>query len=144
MTQPSAKVSQLMRGSAAEAFDAFVDPVRITQFWLAATSAPLSEGADVTWQFMVPDATERTRVTELKRPHRIAFNWSDGVSVRLDFEALSRRDATRLTAGARHKPEVAGVFKGDVVAADGWMTKQSRALTGNWRERKKTQEYTKS
>ncbi len=87
MTEPSAKVSQLIRCSAAEAFDAFVDPVRITRFWLAATSAPLSAGADVTWQFMVPGATERTRVTDLKRPHRIAFDWSDGVSVRLDFEA---------------------------------------------------------
>ena len=87
MKNPVAKVSQLIRCPAADAFDAFVDPARITQFWLTATSAPLAEGADVTWQFMVPGATERTRVTEWSRPHRIAFDWSDGIRVRLDFEA---------------------------------------------------------
>ena len=48
-------------------------------------------------------------------PATVAVNaiWAPSGKVRLDFEALSRRDATRLTAGARHKPEVAGVFKGD-------------------------------
>ena len=94
MKNPIAKASQRIRCPVADAFDAFVDPARITQFWLASTSGPLAEGADVTWQFMVPGASERTRVTEFSRPHRLAFDWSDGVSVRLDFQAGS--------AGATH------------------------------------------
>jgi hypothetical protein len=35
--------------------------------------------------------------------------------VRLDFEALSRRDATRLTAAARHDPQIARVLECDLV-----------------------------
>ena len=105
---PIAKVSQLIRCPVTDAFDAFVDPGRITQFWLTATSAPLIEGADATWQFMVPGATERTRVTESKRPHRIAFDWSDGTSVRLDFEE-PRAGETQVAV------EVTGFAGGDAV-----------------------------
>ena len=105
MGNPIAKVSQLIRCPVADAFDAFVDPARITQFWLAATSAPLVKGAEVTWQFMVPGATERTRVTELKPPTQIAFDWSDGVSVRIDFDAREANET-------RIRVEVTG-FAGD-------------------------------
>jgi len=87
MTHPVVKVSQLIRRSAADVFDAFVNPDTITKFWLESTSAPLSAGARVDWRFMVPGAAEVTSVTRFDPPSALAFDWSDGISVSLTFEA---------------------------------------------------------
>jgi uncharacterized protein YndB with AHSA1/START domain len=87
MTHPSVKLSQLIRRSAADVFDAFVNPDTITKFWLESTSAPLSAGARVDWRFMVPGAAEVTSVTRFDPPTALAFDWSDGISVSLTFEA---------------------------------------------------------
>jgi uncharacterized protein YndB with AHSA1/START domain len=87
MGDPSVKVSTLVRRPAAQVFDAFVDPETLTKFWLEATSGPLAAGARVDWQFMVPGVTEVTTVTRFDPPTALAFDWSDGVSVSLTFEA---------------------------------------------------------
>jgi uncharacterized protein YndB with AHSA1/START domain len=86
MTNRSAKAAMLIRSSVAEAFDAFANPEKVTQFWLNATSGPLAEGATLTWSFMVPGATETVTVTEFHEPRRIGFEWSDGVKVAIDFQ----------------------------------------------------------
>jgi uncharacterized protein YndB with AHSA1/START domain len=85
MTNHVASAEMLIRRPAAEVFDAFVDPGTITKFWLEATSGPLALGARVEWRFMVPGVTERVTVTGFQPPHRIAFDWSDGISVGIDF-----------------------------------------------------------
>ena len=100
MTNPTAKASQLIDCPVGEAFDAFVDPAKITQFWLATTSAPLSENAKVTWHFMVPGAVETTTVDEFQPPSLIAFSWSDGLKVRLTFTEPSP-GRTRVSAEAQ-------------------------------------------
>src|SRR5688572_15537654 len=85
MKNPIAKASQLINASVEETFRAFVDPDRITQFWLASASAPLSANARVTWHFMVPGAVETAVVDDFQPPRLIAFTWSDGLKVRLTF-----------------------------------------------------------
>lgn len=80
-----ARAEMLIRRTAAEVFDAFVDPATITKFWLEATSGPLALAARVEWRFLVPGATEVVTVTGFQPPHRIAFDWSDGISVGIDF-----------------------------------------------------------
>lgn len=82
-----ARASMLIRRPAAEVFDAFVHPDKITKFWLEGTTGPLAKGAQVRWRFMVPGATETVTVTALEHPRRIAFDWSDGNSVNIAFEA---------------------------------------------------------
>jgi uncharacterized protein YndB with AHSA1/START domain len=86
MTDDAAKATMLIRCSVAEAFDAFINPQKITQFWLDATSGPLADGARVSWSFMVPGATETVTVTEFQAQRRVAFEWSDGIKVAIDFE----------------------------------------------------------
>src|SRR5437762_8763336 len=94
-----AQASMLIRRPPAEVFDAFVNPETITKFWLESTTGPLEKGAQVRWHFMVPGATETVTVTAFESPKRIAFDWSDGNSVNLVFEA--RGDAaTRLAVEA--------------------------------------------
>lgn len=89
MNPPVAKASQLIRCTPAEAFIVFTDPTKITKFWLASASGPLSENAKVEWEFMVPGATEITTVTEFLPDRLIAFTWSDGTQVALEFTAHS-------------------------------------------------------
>lgn len=89
----------LVRCPVAEVFDAFVSPARITRFWLEATTGPLAKDARVEWRFMVPGATEVVTVTGFDDQHRIAFDWSNGVSVSMDFREHGNR-ATQITVEA--------------------------------------------
>jgi uncharacterized protein YndB with AHSA1/START domain len=50
----------LIRRPRAEVFNAFVQPQLITKFWLKSTTGPLTTGAQVEWDFMVPGATTVT------------------------------------------------------------------------------------
>jgi uncharacterized protein YndB with AHSA1/START domain len=86
MADPIARASILIRRPVAEVFDAFVRPDKITQFWLESTTGPLAKGAQVTWCFMVPGATQTVTVTEFEAKRRIAFDWSDGNHVNMDFD----------------------------------------------------------
>jgi uncharacterized protein YndB with AHSA1/START domain len=105
-----AKATMLIRRPSGEVFDAFVQPDKITRFWLEAASGPLAKGAKVTWRFMVPGATESVTVTRFEPPRLIAFDWSDGLHVRLGFED-HEAGATRVSA------EVSG-FPADAKVAD--------------------------
>ena len=89
MTDPVAKASTLVRQPTAQVFDAFVNPDTITKFWLEASSGPLSAGARVNWRFLVPGATDDVTVTRFEPPSVLAFDFSDGVSVTLTFEAYT-------------------------------------------------------
>jgi hypothetical protein len=53
----------------------------------------------VTWQFMVPGATDTVRVTAFRDQQHIGFDWSDGVSVEMDFEPWDD-EATHLSVKA--------------------------------------------
>jgi uncharacterized protein YndB with AHSA1/START domain len=105
MTDLVARADMLIRRPVAEVFDAFVRPEMITQFWLESTSGPLRQGAKVEWRFMVPGAVETVTVTAFENRRRISFDWSDSISVNMQFEELND-GTTRVTV------EAAG-FKGD-------------------------------
>src|SRR5207237_8596160 len=86
MSERVARAKTLIRRPAMEVFNAFVQPDLITKFWLKGTTGPLGQGAQVEWQFMVPGATERVRVTAFDEPRHIAFSWSEsGLGVDMKF-----------------------------------------------------------
>ena len=87
MADHIARASMLIRRPVVEVFDAFVNPATITKFWLEGTTGPLAKGAQVSWRFMVPGATETVTVTLFEENKRIAFEWSDGNRVNMVFEA---------------------------------------------------------
>ena len=99
MTDFVAQASMLVRRAPADVFRAFVDPGTLTQFWLDAASGPLAPGAKVTWQFMVPGASDELTVTAFEEPRRIAFDWSDGTSVDLRFDGHG--DGTKVSVTMR-------------------------------------------
>jgi uncharacterized protein YndB with AHSA1/START domain len=105
MAAHAGKAEMLIRRPVDEVFRAFVDPPMLTRFWLDGASGPLGKDARVQWRFMVPGAVETTSVTTSDEPRRIAFDWSDGVHVQMDFEDLG-------DGSTRAMVEVSG-FTGD-------------------------------
>jgi uncharacterized protein YndB with AHSA1/START domain len=95
----TSKSSMLIRRPVAEVFRAFVEPRMITSFWLEATTGPLAKGAQVTWRFLVPGATETVTVTAFDDQKRIAFDWSNWISVSMTFEPYDK-SSTRLAVEA--------------------------------------------
>ncbi len=90
MSTTVATVSQLVNCETVEAFDAFAEPDQITQFWLSSTSGRLTEGAKVTWRFMVPGVTDTVTIDVCKRPSLIQLTWSDGSKTRLEFAEFAQ------------------------------------------------------
>ncbi|NHZ97608.1 SRPBCC domain-containing protein [Massilia sp. CCM 8734] len=76
MVELVARATMPIRCSTTDTFDAFVQPERITRFWLTSTTDALSPGAQVEWEFMVPGAIEGVHVTAFDRPHHIGFTWT--------------------------------------------------------------------
>lgn len=109
-----AKAEMLIRSSAKSCFDAFVNPDTIVKFWLDKTSGPLKPGATVTWQFMVPGAKETVTVTEFSEPHRLAFDWSDGLRVAMDFKPQGEGGAvvSVMATGFKEAAEAVGATEG--------------------------------
>lgn len=90
----------LIRSTTERVFDAFVNPVTITQLWPAKTSAPLTLDATVQWEFMVPGAKETDKVTRPASPNQlVALTWSDGINVDMKLAAHGK-DATVLSVVA--------------------------------------------
>lgn len=89
----------LIRRPVAEVFDAFVNRAKIKKFWLTDTTGPLAHDARVRWTFMVPGATDDVHVKAFEKDRHIAFNWSDAISVNMDFDSHGENSTTiRLTA----------------------------------------------
>lgn len=99
MPKPVAAVSMLIRKPARECFDAFVEPRMLEKFWLKSASAPLAAGAVVRWEFLVEGAHDDVTVTAFRRDEHLAFRWSDGVDVTIDFTPHSP-GATRVAVKA--------------------------------------------
>lgn len=101
MSDALACATMLIRCDADQAFDAFVAPDMITRFWLKSTTGALQANATVTWEFLVPGATETVNVTACERPSRIAFKWlQGGLDVVLGF-AQAESKVTVVSAEVR-------------------------------------------
>ena len=112
MTQHIARVAIPIRRPVSDVFNSFVDPSIITRFWLQSTSGPLARSATVEWHFMVPGAVEKVTVHEFEDKRRIAFGWSDGVNVAMNFSETGP-DSTLLSV------EASGFAEDDIEAVVG-------------------------
>ena len=83
---PVARAKILVRASAKDAYDAFVEPATLTKFWLAHASAPLAVGKAVRWRFLVPGAADDVEAKVLEPNERIVVAWTDGTTTEWTFE----------------------------------------------------------
>ncbi len=86
MTPLVARASTMIAAEPARILDAFVEPDMLSRFWLASASAPLRLGQASHWTFLVPGAEAEATATALDRPHRLAWDWSDGTGVEITLE----------------------------------------------------------
>ena len=86
MTPLVARASMMIAAQPERIFDAFVEPEALRAFWLAEASAPLRIGQPAHWTFLVPGAAAEATATTLDRPHRLAWDWSDGTKVEITIE----------------------------------------------------------
>lgn len=106
ISTPRARVSMIVRAPPAEIISAFVEPDKLTDFWLSSSSAPLAVGATVHWKFMVPGAEVDTTATTLEPERAIAWSWSDGTTVDVELEEIDGATAvTVVNAGFQGTPE---------------------------------------
>lgn len=92
---PVAKVQILIRKPASEVFRTITTTAGLERFWLAKASAPLTLGATVQWEFMVPGIIDRVTVKEFEADSNLLVEFSDGTLARWQF--TSRADGhTRL------------------------------------------------
>jgi uncharacterized protein YndB with AHSA1/START domain len=85
-----ARAEMLIRRPASVVFNALVQPASLRKFWLKSASAPLSKGAKVHWEFLVPGATETVDVTRFIAGEALSFVWSGGKAVQMRFHARGR------------------------------------------------------
>jgi uncharacterized protein YndB with AHSA1/START domain len=85
--EPIASSELLIRAPADMVYSSFVEPARLTQFWLAKASAPLTVGKPVDWQFMVPGAADVVEAKTLEPGQRIVVASKDGTTISWHFAA---------------------------------------------------------
>lgn len=83
-----ARVSLLIHATPAEIVYAFVEPGKLSSFWLESSSAPLNVGRSVHWAFMVAGAEVDTTATRIDPEAGVAWDWSDGTHVDINLEKL--------------------------------------------------------
>ena len=91
-----ARVSMIIHAPPPDIVSAFVEPDRLTRFWLSSSSAPLAVGTAVHWKFMVPGAEIDTTATRLDESRGIGWKWPDGTTVDIDLEAMDGATAVTL------------------------------------------------
>lgn len=64
-----------IKTSAHEAFEAFVDPVKIGNFWFSSSSERWEEGKTIRWRYEEYNAEDDLRVIELIPDQKIVFEW---------------------------------------------------------------------
>lgn len=84
-----AAVSLIVRAAPDAILSAFIEPEQLTAFWLSSSSAPLSKGVAIHWEFGVPGATVETTLTRLEPGRGMAWDWSDGTTVDIRLEAFA-------------------------------------------------------
>jgi uncharacterized protein YndB with AHSA1/START domain len=103
-------------------FDAIVDPLKITKYFLSQSSGKLIEGHEVTWRFPEFDVDIPVRTGKIEKDRYISFYWYDDELELLVEISLSPAgtDETIVTVTEKKRPlDEAGIkwLKGNT---EGW------------------------
>lgn len=64
--------------SVSEVFEAIVDPVKMSNYFIASSTGRMEEGKTITWKFPEFDILIPVRVTSIKTNEYIAYYWDGG------------------------------------------------------------------
>ena len=72
---PSVGVGMLIRRAPHDVFEALANPSITTRFWYTRSSGRMIEGAELTWEWEMYQASGKVRVDHVERDRRIRFTW---------------------------------------------------------------------
>lgn len=84
MIKPSVETQMLIRKSASEVFNAFIDPAITTNFWFTKSSGKLEVGKKVNWQWEMYGASADVLVKEIIPNQKIIAEWGEPATI-IDF-----------------------------------------------------------
>jgi uncharacterized protein YndB with AHSA1/START domain len=123
--EPTYRVQLKIRKSAAEVFEAVVDPEKLSGYFVQAASAPMTEGATVKWRFAEVPGEHDVQVRQVVKDQRITFEWQAAsgnyqILVEMTFKALDAGSTMVQISetGWRDSPEDHKSSHGN---AGGWM-----------------------
>jgi uncharacterized protein YndB with AHSA1/START domain len=77
-----------------EVFAAFIDPAKMSQYFVSGASGPMTAGATVEWEFADVGCTVQIDVLEVEENRRIVFQPSSGATTRTTIQFRSDDPST--------------------------------------------------
>ncbi|MFF5446468.1 SRPBCC family protein [Streptomyces sp. NPDC012888] len=74
---PAAYACMVVRRPPEEPFRAFADPAVTSRFWYSRSSGPMTEGAELRWEWETYGASADVRVREVQENALIRFDWGN-------------------------------------------------------------------
>ncbi len=122
--EPKFQVQLKVRKSAADVFEAVVDPDRLSRYFVQSSSGRLAEGKTVQWKFAEAPQAFDVVVHEVVKDQRIVFEWpaTDGYKTRVEmvFTPLDAENTMVRISESGWRPDAQGV-KDSYGNAGGWM-----------------------
>jgi len=67
-----------------DVFEAFVDPVKIGNFWFSSSSERWEQGKTITLRYDEFNAEGQIQIVEIEKDKKIVFNWGNTVTILLE------------------------------------------------------------
>ena len=90
---PVVETQMLIRRSAAQVFQAFIDPAITTSFWFTKSSGPLEVGKTVTWEWEMYGVSAQVLVKDIIQDRKIVIEWGEPATT-VEFEFKDMNDQT--------------------------------------------------
>jgi uncharacterized protein YndB with AHSA1/START domain len=74
---PKMRTQMLIRRPADDVFEAFANPAITSKFWFSKGSAPLRQGAKVTWEWAMYGVSTEVLVVDIKAGSHIKIKWGN-------------------------------------------------------------------
>ncbi len=117
------KVALQIQKSVNEVFEAIVDPVKMSNYFISKSTGRMEEGKEVKWQFPEFDMEFPVRVARIDKNKYISFNWDmDSVELLVEMTFSPKgRDSTLVTITEKsRKLDEAGIkWRGGVLEGGG-------------------------
>jgi len=82
---PSTETQMQIRRSAAEVFNAFIDPAVTTNFWFTKSSGKLEVGKEVKWDWEMYNVSTTVWANEIVPNEKIVFEWGESPKRTVEF-----------------------------------------------------------
>lgn len=95
-----------------EVYEAIVDPIRMSNYFISGSSGRMEAGADLEWQFPEFDMLVPVKVGELRKNKYVSFYWDDidDKKMLVEINLLPIGDSTHVIVTEKERdPDEAGI-----------------------------------